>query len=176
MTELGFDKLSLEYAIEPYTKAQVDQSEGAEIYDKEEVMKYLVLDGSKISFHKENTASIGREPMIKVSLYAGEGDNKLLVMTKLLKLKVVRNIQQDKLPIALDHLKDQILPCQPFDGENTLGGYIDMDKVFNALNMSKEQFVNTYIRLLTGGIINEEHSLLRKMAKFLMQIMLMLFI
>ena len=149
LTELGFDKLSLEYAIEPYTKAQVDQSEGAEIYDKEEVMKYLVLDGSKISFHKENTASIGREPMIKVSLYAGEGDNKLLVMTKLLKLKVVRNIQQDKLPIALDHLKDQILPCQPFDGENTLGGYIDMDKVFNALNMSKEQFVNTYIRLAT---------------------------
>ena len=150
LEELGFDKLSLEYAIEPYTKAQVDQSQGAEIYDKEEVMKYLVLDGSKVSFHQENTASIGREPMIKVSLFAGEGDDKMLVMTKLLKLKVIRNIQQDELVVPLDHLKDQILPCEAFAGENTLGGYIDMDKVFNALKMSKVQFVNTYITLKSG--------------------------
>lgn len=106
--------------------------------------------GSKISFHQENTASIGREPMIKVSLYAGEGDDKILVMTKLLKLKVIRDIQKDELVVPLDHLKDQILPCEAFAGENTLGGYIDMDKVFNALKMSKEQFVNTYITLKLG--------------------------
>ena len=150
LAELGFENLSLEYAIEPYTKAQVDQSQGAEIYSKEEVMKYLVLDGSKVSFHKENTASIGREPMIKVSLYGNEGGTKTLLMTKLLKLKVIRNIQEEELAVSLDHLKDQILPCKDFDGENTLGGYIDMDKVFNALNMSKEEFVNTYITLHQG--------------------------
>lgn len=150
LEELGFDNLSLEYEIEPYTKAQVDQSQGAEIYDKEEVMKYLVLNGSKVSFHQENTAAIEREPMIKVSLYAGEGDNKILVMTKLLKLKVINKVQEEELQVPLDHLKDQILPCEIFGGENTLGGYIDMDKVFNALKMSKTQFVNTYIKLKLG--------------------------
>ncbi|WP_106830865.1 hypothetical protein [Parabacteroides pacaensis] len=144
LEELGFEGLTRTYEVEGYKVGQVDQSTGADIYSQESVMKYLVLtaDG-KVSFNQENTASIDREPLIKVSLWT---PNKTLVMSKLLKIKVKR-IKQGPKTVEVDHIANQIVPCTDFtkaSSEQTLGRYLDLDKTFNALTMSKEEFNNTY--------------------------------
>ena len=124
LPKLGFDKPTFKYSKESFKAAEVDQT-----------LRYLKLDENSgdISFDPNITAAILREPVIKVQMYIG----KTLVMSKLLKIKVVKDLQEEE-TFPIDDLKDAVLGC------STYSQTIDFDQIFNHCKYSKEQFVEAY--------------------------------
>ncbi|RHL02393.1 MULTISPECIES: PL29 family lyase N-terminal domain-containing protein [Bacteroides] len=146
--DLNFDAPTFKFSLESFKQAEVDQT-----------TRYLKLEDGVVSFDQAITAAINREPIVKVQMYVGS----TLVMTKLLKMKVI-NMVQGTLNYPTYDLGTKTLGCQPLVGianesfytydwakeykptnavvDNKLA--FDFDAVFNKLGMSKDQFVNTY--------------------------------
>ena len=147
LEDLNFDAPTFKFTLESFKQAEVDQT-----------TRYLKLEDGVVSFDQEITAAINREPVVKVQMYIGS----TLVMTKLLKMKVI-NMVQGTLNYPTYDLGTKTLGCQPLVGiaNQTYHSYnnqtyspvnevvdnklaFDFDPVFNKLGMSKSQFVNTY--------------------------------
>lgn len=119
--------------------------------------RYIKLDGSTISVIDKQHAAIHREPVVKVAMSV---DGKL-VMTKLLKIKIVEKDQLTK-DFTNTDLTEQTLGCAAIYGggdklavvpfknadpayDNLVSGLkIDFDQYFNALEVSKDKFVEYY--------------------------------
>jgi hypothetical protein len=147
LESLNFDAPTFVFSLESFKKAEVDQT-----------TRYLKLEKGVVSFDQAITAAINREPVVKVQMYVGS----TLVMTKLLKMKVI-NMVQGTLNYPTYDLGTKTLGCQPLVGiaNQSYHTYnnqtytpanevvdsklaFDFDPVFNKLGMSKNQFVNTY--------------------------------
>ena len=147
--DLNFDAPTFKFSLESFKQAEVDQT-----------TRYLKLEDGVVSFDQAITAAINREPVVKVQMYVGS----TLVMTKLLKMKVI-NMVQGTLNYPTYDLGTKTLGCQPLVGiaNQSYHTYnnqtytpanevvdsklaFDFDPVFNKLGMSKNQFVNTYTR------------------------------
>ena len=145
--DLNFDAPTFKFSLESFKQAEVDQT-----------TRYLKLENGVVSFDQAVTAAINREPIVKVQMYVGS----TLVMTKLLKMKVI-NMVQTTLNYPTYDLGTKTLGCQPLVGIANQSYYahnyqnytpvnevvddklaFDFDPVFNKLGMSKNQFVNTY--------------------------------
>lgn len=145
--DLNFDAPTFKFSLESFKQAEVDQT-----------TRYLKLEDGVVSFDQAITAAINREPVVKVQMYVGS----TLVMTKLLKMKVI-NMVQGTLNYPTYDLGTKTLGCQPLVGiaNQSYHTYnnqtytpanevvdsklaFDFDPVFNKLGMSKNQFVNTY--------------------------------
>ena len=142
--DLNFDAPTFVFSLESFKQAEVDQTN-----------RYLKLKDGVVSFDQEVTAAINREPIVKVQMYIGT----TLVMTKLLKMKVVDMVQATLNYPAFD-LGIKTMGCQDLFGKNSgyWWGYqpganpflvdgtfsIDFDPIFNKLGMSKDKFVQTY--------------------------------
>ena len=147
--DLNFDAPTFKFTLESFKQAEVDQT-----------TRYLKLEDGVVSFDQAITAAINREPIVKVQMYIGS----TLVMTKLLKMKVI-NMVQGTLNYPTYDLGTKTLGCQALVGiagqtyhahaggtytpatevvDNKLA--FDFDPVFNKLGMSKSQFVSTYTR------------------------------
>ncbi len=109
---------------------------------------------AKISVIDKQSASIGRQAVLKVKMYV---DGKF-VMSKLMKIEFVEQEQQTKDFVNTD-LKEQTLACTAFvwwrcevgssycisDCYWVVEGLkIDFDQYFNALQVSKAKFVEYY--------------------------------
>ncbi|GEM_PF-1338494 len=145
LESLSFDAPTFKFTKEEFKLAEVDQTN-----------RYLKLEDGVVSFDQSVTAAINREPVVKVQMYIGE----TLVMTKLLKMKVVDMVQTTLNYPAVD-LGIKALGCQNIKGSNdwpnnfwgnqaVSNGLVDdafkfdFDQIFNRLGMSKDQFVQTY--------------------------------
>jgi hypothetical protein len=142
LTDLGFENVTFQYEAVSYMDAEVDQTK-----------RYLKLDGSKISVIDKQSASIGRQAVLKVKMYV---DGKF-VMSKLMKIEFVEQEQQTKDFVNTD-LKEQTLACTALYGGGAKlaaatayqtatvveGLKIDFDQYFNALQVSKAKFVEYY--------------------------------
>ena len=146
LTDLGFENITFSYTLMSYEKAEVDQTK-----------RYIKLDGSTISVIDKQHAAIHREPVVKVAMSV---DGKL-VMTKLLKIKIVEKDQLTK-DFTNTDLTEQTLGCAAIYGggdklavvpfknadpayDNLVSGLkIDFDQYFNALEVSKDKFVEYY--------------------------------
>ena len=145
--DLNFDAPTFKFSLESFKQAEVDQT-----------TRYLKLEDGVVSFDQAITAAINREPVVKVQMYVGS----TLVMTKLLKMKVI-NMVQGTLNYPTYDLGTKTLGCQPLVGVANQSYHtynnqtytpanevvdsklaFDFDPVFNKLGMSKNQFVNTY--------------------------------
>ncbi len=123
LSSLGFDAVTYKYSVESYKKAEVDQT-----------MRYLNLAANgDITFDQNNTAAIERTPVIKVQAYIGE----TLVMSKLLKIQVMKTLQEDVVK-NVDDIKDFVIA---FNGNLQ---FVDFDQIFNFCGFSKAQFVEAY--------------------------------
>ena len=146
LTDLGFENITFSYTLMSYEKAEVDQTK-----------RYIKLDGSTISVIDKQHAAIHREPVVKVAMSV---DGKL-VMTKLLKIKIDEKVQLTK-DFTNTDLTEQTLGCAAIYGggdklavvpfknadpayDNLVSGLkIDFDQYFNALEVSKDKFVEYY--------------------------------
>ena len=145
--DLNFDAPTFVFSVEKFNLAEVDQS-----------TRYLKLENGVVSFDPSVTAAINREPVVKVQMYIGS----TLVMTKLLKMKIIDMVQTTLNVPAFD-LGVKTMGCHDLFGTNSGSwwGYqpnfvnpkpfvidgkfsIDFDPIFNKLGMSKDQFVQTY--------------------------------
>ena len=80
LESLGFENISYKFVQEGYPLAEVDQSD------------YMVLtEDGELSFRKEyETAAIGRNPIIRVNMFVGNGHGeKELVLSQLLKINII---------------------------------------------------------------------------------------
>ena len=148
LEDLGFEGWSFEYAIEDYFVGEVNQSTGAPKNDNRPELSYMQVNNGVVSFTPGNTAVIGREPMVRVTLKDDAGQ---VMMIKLLKLKVY-NLRQKPITVPTDDWQTEVIPCVTSLGYGHEYGaypayadrYIDMDQVFKAVQMSKEEFVWNY--------------------------------
>lgn len=156
LEDLGFENITFEFEDVHYTEAEVGQTERYVTFDsKTGKMTPILVDG------KVQTASIGREPVVKVKMFV---DGKW-VMSKLLKIKLVETEQLTDTWTNED-LTDQVLGCTAlvggedmkqwgngaFANANVVDGLkIDFDQYFNKLGVSKEKFVELYGDGITGG-------------------------
>lgn len=143
LEDLNFDAPTFVFSLESFKQAEVDQTN-----------RYLKLEKGVVSFDQAVTAAINREPIVKVQMYVGS----TLVMTKLLKMKVINMVQTTLNYPAFD-LGAKTLGCQNVTGSSDWSSYwniwvgdglidetlkVDFDPIFNKLGMSKDQFVQTY--------------------------------
>ena len=100
--------------------------------------KYIDSESLKngvIKFDQANTAAIGRNPVIRVNMSLDGG--KTIIMTKLLKINVLKELQTDE-TFIIDDLENFTASCKNIEQ------YIDFDQIFNHCLYSKDQFVEAY--------------------------------
>ena len=125
LTTFGFEP-TYTYTVESYDLAEVDQTK----YIDSESLKNGV-----IKFDQANTAAIGRNPVIRVNMSLDGG--KTIIMTKLLKINVLKELQTDE-TFIIDDLENFTASCKNIEQ------YIDFDQIFNHCLYSKDQFVEAY--------------------------------
>ena len=97
LASLGFEDLEWKFVPEKYNQAEVDQTTGTNVNDP---ITYLSMtEDGVITFDQNNTAAINRQPIIKVQLWTKSG---ILLMSKLLKVEIVREIQGEGTPTVDD--------------------------------------------------------------------------